>query len=188
VTSFAMLMLVSVHGSQTPPDLSGTWTLDVPAPAAGPGGGRGGGREGGGGGGREGGGRGTSPSLGSGWPATITLAQDASSLTLRYQGFGRGDMQPPTRLVYKLDGTESRNTVNIGRGPQEEVAKATWSGATLVITSTQRFTNPQTGQPATFETRRVLTLESPASLVVETSYSGVMGGEPLVSKTTYKKG
>ena len=94
-------------------------------------------------------------------------------------------MQPPTKLVYRLDGSESRNTINIGRGPQEQVSRAKWDGTRLIITTLHRFTTgPQDG---TSETTHVLSLESPASLVIETTHSGVMGGPPSTTKSAFKK-
>ncbi len=125
--------------------------------------------------------------MGSGWGADFTVAQTATTITIEYAQFARSDMQPPTRFVYRLDGTESRNTINMGRGPQEQVSKTAWDGSRLVITTTHRFSAPRGGEPMTSETRQVLSLESPAVLVVETTRSAVMGGQPSTTKTTYRK-
>jgi hypothetical protein len=86
-------------------DFSGRWTL-VPEPAGTPA-------------------ARATPGMGTGWGPEISIAQDAKALTIEFPTFARGDMQPPTRLVYLLDGSQSRNTINSGRGPQEQVATAT---------------------------------------------------------------
>ena len=125
--------------------------------------------------------------MGSGWGSTITVTQDASRLAIEYAFFGRGDMQAPLRFVYALDGSETRTSVMMGRGMQEQTSRAAWQGGALVITTTHGFTDPQTGKPATAEVKRTLTLESPASLVVETTRGGVLGGPPSTSRTVYKK-
>jgi arylsulfatase len=125
--------------------------------------------------------------MGSGWGSTITLTQDASRLTVEYAFFGRGDMQPPLRFAYALDGSETKNSVMMGRGVQVQSSRAVWQGDALVITTTQAFDDPLTGKSGTTEVKRTLMLESPASLVVETKRSGVLGGPPSTSRTVYKK-
>ena len=104
--------------AQAKTDFSGTWTFDEaksdPAPA------RAGG--GGGGGGGRGGGRGGAPAT------AMTIKQTAGELSM-----DRTTAQGPQAAVYKLDGTESTNT--IGAGPA--TSKAMWDGARLVITTTQ---------------------------------------------------
>ena len=114
-----LLVFPSAASAQGKTDLSGTWTFDEaksdPAPArAGGGGGGAGGR----GGGRLG-----------GAPATaMTIKQTAAELSI-----DRTTAQGNQTAVYKLDGSESKNT--IGMGPA--TSKATWDGAKLVITTTQ---------------------------------------------------
>ena len=98
--------------------------------------------------------------MGSGWGSEITMTQDASALTVEYTYFHPRELQPPFKFTYLLNGAESRNSVNMGRGPQEQVSSAAWAGVTLAITTTHRFVNPQNGQPMTSETRQVLSLES----------------------------
>jgi hypothetical protein len=161
--------------AQARPDFSGRWTSVPPdSVVQAPRGGRGGR------GGRAG-------DLGSGWGNTITIAQDANRLTVEYAFFTRGDMQPPLRFVYALDGSETKNSVMMGRGIQVQTSKTAWNGEQLVITTLHTFENPQNGQPAPIEVKQTLTLESPASLIVETTRSGVMGGPPSTTRTTYRK-
>jgi hypothetical protein len=95
------------------PDFSGTWTLDAAAS----------GIEGGGGGGRGGRGGG----LGQG----ATVKQTADTLTVE-RTFGENKIT----TTYKLDGTESKNSM-MGRGGEqmEAVSTAKWDGAKLTITT-----------------------------------------------------
>ena len=108
----AVLAVTTLAWAQRP-DFSGTWTLDAEASgmAAGGGGGRG-----------MGGG-----ALGMGG----TIKQTADAITIERM---MGDNK--TTATYKLDGTESKNTM-MGRGGQsvESVSTAKLDGQTLTITS-----------------------------------------------------
>jgi hypothetical protein len=110
----AAILAVTTMAYAQKPDFTGTWTLDADASGAAPGGG-------GGGGGRGGGG------LGQGG----TIKQTADTLTIE-RTFGDNKVVSN----YKLDGTESKNTM-MGRGGQqmESVSTAKWDGSKLVITS-----------------------------------------------------
>lgn len=125
--------------------------------------------------------------MGSGWGPVITITQDANRLTVEYAFFGRGDMQPPLRFLYALDGSETKNSVMMGRGVQEQLSKAAWDGGKLVITTLHTFANPTSGKTMTEEVKQTLSLESPASLVVETTRAGVLGGPSSTTRTIYKK-
>src|SRR5688572_30906028 len=106
--NFLIVAVVLMFGAaaslaaQAKPDFSGKWVMDpasAPAPPAGaPAGG------GGGGGGRGGGGGGL------GFGPEFTAKQDAKMLTVtRTQG------DQTVTATYNLDGSESKNTVEIGR-------------------------------------------------------------------------
>jgi hypothetical protein len=171
----AAVLFAASPAAQVRPDFSGRWTLAPDAPAA-P---------------TERGGRTTSGTMGSGWGSDITLRQDATTLTIEYAPFARSDMQPPLKFMYLLNGSESRNTINMGRGPQEQRSTTTWDGSKLVITTVHSFKASQSGgsgELMTSETRHVLSLESPTQLMVETTRSGVMGGQPSTTKTAYRRG
>jgi hypothetical protein len=58
------------------------------------------------------------------WGSPITIAQDARQLTVEYQVFSRSDLQPPLTFTFPLDGSEGRNTVNMGRGKLVESSRA----------------------------------------------------------------
>ena len=140
--------LVATVAAQAKPDFSGTWTFDEaksdPAPArAGGGGGGGGGR----GGGRMG-----------GAPATaMTIKQTPAELSM-----DRTTAQGAQTVVYKLDGSESKNT--IGMGPA--TSKAVWDGARLVITTTQ--TVQGRGGEITIDSKEIYSVQGP-TLTIETT-------------------
>lgn len=172
--------MVSGASAQTRSDFSGRWTSDVePAPAAAPGANPAGGR--------GGDARGGVADMGSGWGSTITVTHDASRLRVEYMFFTRGDMQPPLRFDHALDGSESINTVMMGRGIQEERSTASWQGDRIVIVTRHPFVNPGNGQTLTMTVTRTLWLESPESLVVETARSGVLGGPATTARTVYRR-
>ena len=171
----AAVLVACDLAAQAPADFSGTWAMAPSGLAAG----------------RA---AGSAPpalsaqgDMSSGWGAEIRVTQDGSTLTVVYSYFHPREMQPPVTLKYALDGAASTNTINMGRGPQEQVSKASWQGASLVITTTHRFVNPQNGEAMTSETRQVLSLESPTSLVIETTRPGVLGGRASTTRTVYKK-
>lgn len=173
LTASVLLIAATSTPAQTRPDFSGRWTSE-PETAAVPA------RAGGGRGGRVG-------DMGSGWGPTLTVTQDAKSLTVEYMFFGRGDLQPPLKFSYALDGSETTNSVMMGYGIQQQRARAAWNDGKLVITTTHTFQNPDTRQPMTSEVIQVLSLESPTSLVVEVTRSGVLGGVSSSTRTVYRK-
>jgi hypothetical protein len=125
--------------------------------------------------------------MGSGWGSTITITQDASSLTLEYAIFSRYDLQRPLRFVYALDGSETRNTVMMGRGAQTQTSRTAWDGQVLTITTVHVLADPGSGTPLTTEVTHRLTLETPTSLVVEATRSGVPGAPASTTRTVYRK-
>ena len=125
--------------------------------------------------------------MGSGWGSSITITQDGAKLTVEYAFFGRGDMQPPLKFLYALDGSETKNSVMMGRGMQMQTARTAWDGAKLKITTLHMLADPSTGKPMTAEVVQTLSLESPTSLVIETTRAGVLGGQATTTKTAYRK-
>jgi hypothetical protein len=161
--------------TQAPADFSGRWTLDVPAVA-------------------------TTPAvpgtpaaaaapgdLGSGWGTPITITQDAKQLTVEYTVFSRYDAQPPLVFTYPLDGTEGRNTVMMGRGDQMDTSRARWNGPALIIVTTMAVADRGAARPFTAEVTRTLRLESPATLIVEVTRAGVLGGPASSTRSVYRK-
>ncbi|HKS05646.1 MAG TPA: hypothetical protein VJR92_04965 [Gemmatimonadaceae bacterium] len=175
-------LLAADAGAQDKPNFAGRWS-SVDTASAGRGGGRAGGGAGGGGAGR--GGRGGD--MGSGWGTLITVTQDAGRLTVEYAFFTRGDMQAPLKFIYALDGSETKNSVMMGRGIQQQASRTAWDGDKLVITTVHTFPNPETGTSMTTEVKQTLSLESPTSMVVETARAAVLGGAATSTRTVYNK-
>ena len=167
VIAAAVLAVATLAWAQKA-DFSGTWTLDPAAsdaPAGGGGGAPGGGAPGGGGGGGRGGGRGGI--LGAG-PSVVK--QTATELVVE-STMGENKV---TR-TFKLDGSESKNTV-MGRGgnPMESVSTAKWDGAKLVIVTKQAMGDQ------TFETTENWSVSGSTLTVESTNARGT-------TKRVYKK-
>ena len=163
VIAAAVLAVATLAWAQKP-DFSGTWTLD-PAASDQPAGGGGGAPGGGGGGGGRGGGRGGILGMG---PSTVK--QSATELVVEST---MGDNK--VTRTYKLDGSESKNSV-MGRGgqPMESVSTAKFDGSKLVIVTKQ-----QMGDQA-FETTENWTVSGSTLTVESTNARGTQ-------KRVYKK-
>jgi len=170
-----ILFAVNVR-AQTRPDFSGRWTIEPESTSAAGGVGQAGS-----------GGPGVSGDMGSGWGSNISITQEVNRLTVEYAFFARGDMQPPLRFVYALDGSETKNSVMMGRGIQVQTSKTAWEGDTLVITTVHSFAHPETGAPMKILVKQTLSLASPTSMLIETTRSGVLGGPSSTTKIRYKQ-
>lgn len=161
----AMILAVGfTAGAQEKPDFSGKWVAVDPQPAAG----NAAGNAAGGGRGPGGRGRGFQPGFG----PEFTVKQDATKLTIT-----RGGQSSP--LTYKLDGSESKNTMTREGQQIEQISTAKWEGSTLVIVTQVNF------QGNTREMRRVLSMEG-GNLVIDQTSPGRSGGATV--KVAYKKG
>jgi hypothetical protein len=163
----AVLLSAGTLNAQEHPGFAGRWTLAADSAA--------GGRAGRGG------------DMGSGWGSPLTITQDAATLTVEYAFFTRGDMQPPLRFTYSLNGAETKNTVMMGRGIQEQLSKTKWEGNRLIITTLHPFQDPSTGKTMNAEVIQALSLDSPTTLIVETTRVGVLGGPTSVARARYTK-
>jgi hypothetical protein len=123
--------------------------------------------------------------IGSGWGDVITVTQEGSRLQVEYVLFARDDRQPPLRFVYDLKGRETRNSFMMGRGSQMQTSRAKLVGESLEITTFHELVVQ--GRPQQSEVRQVLSLESPATLVVEVTRLGVLGGPPTTSRSVYRR-
>lgn len=170
--------------AQTKPDFSGRWTTEpAPAAAAQPAAAQAGAPPAA----PRGGGAGRSGDMGSGWGSPITITQDGNRLTVEYAFFARGDMQPPLRFTYALDGSETKHSVMMGRGVQTQTSKAAWDADRLVITTTHIWTDPGSGKPTPTVVIQALSRPSPESLVVETTRVAMPGATPVTVRTVYRK-
>jgi hypothetical protein len=157
------------------PDFSGKWTADPAAPAAAP----------------IATGTPAPPprgDMGSGWGSPLTITQDARQLVVEQALFSRYDIQPPLRFVYALDGSETRNTMMTGHTSQVRRSRTAWAGQALRITTIYPAVDAASGQTFTTEVTHTLTLESPATLVIEVTRGGALGGQPTTTRTIYRKG
>jgi hypothetical protein len=163
-------------------DFSGRWTIDAaaatpapspgaPAPA-----------------GRPDQARVAAGDMGSGWGSPLTITQDARQLLVEQTLFSRYDMSPPLRFVYALDGSESRNAVNIGHTTQVRASRTAWAGLSLLITTHYPGVDPGSGKTFTTAVTHRLTLESPVTLVVEVTRGAALGGKETTTRTVYRKG
>lgn len=102
------------------------------------------------------------------------VAHNAKTLTItRTQG------SQTVRTVYNLDGSESTNTVQGRGGASEQVSKALWDGARLIVTT--RFK----AGPVTVQQKRVFAMEG-GNLTIETTPPSLNGtGTP--TKIVYTK-
>ncbi|HXT69720.1 MAG TPA: hypothetical protein VN700_08190 [Vicinamibacterales bacterium] len=181
-----LLPLTVRMSAQAKTDFSGRWTTDPAPGATGPAGATGAGSAGAAGPAGQGRGGPARGDMGSGWGPTITITQTGAQLTVEYAFFGRGDMQPPLKFTYALDGSETKNSVMMGRGTQAQVSKTAWDGAKLVITTLHTLAGPD-GKPMTAEVKQTLSLESPTSLAVDAVRAGVLGGPATTTRTVYRK-
>ena len=154
LTATLMAILASAAiAAQARPDFSGKWTL-VPDPAAGGRGGFG----------------------GVGQSATIT--QDATSLTIT-----RSTQMGEFTSTYRLDGSESRNTLNFQGNAIEQLSKTSWDGDRLIVNTSMSFD----GNPV--EVSMKMWLDEAGTLNVESTRPDFQGGgAPVTTRNTYKKG
>ena len=158
---FVLALVASTAGAQTP-NLGGRWTLVVDSP-------------------KEGAARGRIPSTaGAGWGREITITHEAARVTIERHQFVANDMQPPLRYVYALGGTESRNVVDMGLGPQAQMARATLEDGRLVIVS--RYAE---GASLAAEVTSVFSIDPSGELVVETTRKA--GGATSTATARYRR-
>lgn len=154
-------------GAQQRPDFSGRWATEREAPPAQ--------------------GQPARGTPGTGWGPSITVTQDSARLVVEYPFYGRYDMQPPLRFVYALNGSETKSALMVGQGKAEQVARATWDGATLVLNTTYITPHPSGRDQLRTEVVQRIRLDSPTTLTVETTRSAVLGGAPSTTTTIYRK-
>ena len=132
------LIIISSLTAQTRPDLSGRWTSE-PVPAATQG---------------QRGEQGARPDLGSGWGSTITITQDARQLSVEYAFFTRGDMQPPLKFIYALDGTRVAQPGDDGaRDADRDVRRPRGTARRSSSRRTHDFKDPATGKAGSIDVR-----------------------------------
>ena len=110
-------------------------------------------------------------------PQTVNITQDANTLTMT-----RSTQMGEITTTYKLDGSESKNTVSIQGNSMDQVSHAKWDASKLKIDTTMDFQ----GQAVQLST--ALSLDPSGNLIVETTRPDFQGGgAPVTTKLTYKK-
>lgn len=134
------------------------------------------------------------PTLGSGWGDKISIAHTADSLEVERVIFRPREIQPLVKYRFALDGSQTKNVINMGRTGPAPTSTAVWQENRLVITTLYPFQNPETGRWLTSKVIQTLWLQPgrrtpwEPSLVVETTRAGVLGGPPSTNRTVYTKG
>ena len=112
----------------------------------------------------------------------LVIEQTAFELVMEHQS-----QAGPYKLLYKLDGSETTNTIpgRVGRGAAATATSvAAWDGNKLVIkTNIPRGTPPDV---RTIRYREVLSIESDGRLVIEQSAS-VDDGPAQTNRQVYRK-
>ena len=115
------------------PDFSGTWVAEAALPPT------------------ASAGTPPPPPRGNMWAAaggsTITITHAANQLRHRTADLQLLDLQLPLKFVYRLDGSESRNTVMAGHATQTRVSHAAWDGQAVRIMRRSIRVLIDTGKP-----------------------------------------
>jgi hypothetical protein len=120
--------------------------------------------------------------MGSGWGATLGIAQRPDSIVIAYDYFVAYDLQPRVRLAYAADGGASRISVMIGHTESVQSARLSWEGSAMVIRTTHPAPLHTAGRIPETVVRQTLTLDADGSLVVETTR-----GQTSATRTVYRK-
>ncbi len=108
---------------------------------------------------------------------SVAIVQDAATLTMT-----RSTQMGELKMTYKLDGSESKNSLNIGGNSVDQVSKAKWDGGKLTINTSMNFAG------TAVDIVTVLSLDASGNLlVVRTAPDFQGGGQPVTTKSSYKK-
>ena len=108
---------------------------------------------------------------------SAVIKQDAATMTVT-----RTTQMGEVTSVYKLDGSESKNTLNFQGNAIDQVSKTKWDGGTLNIDTTMSFD----GNPV--NVKMAMSLDASGNLVVVTTRPDFQGGgAPVTTKSLYKK-
>src|SRR5205085_1513821 len=114
--------------------------------------------------------------MGGGLGTEATIVQDGTTLTIT-----RTTQMGEMKAAYKLDGSESKNTFNMGGNSIDQVSKVKVEGPKVTINTTMNFG----GQTA--ETVLSMWLDASGNLMVESTRPDFQGGgQPVTTKSTYK--
>jgi len=131
--------------------------------------------------------------LGNGWGNSFTLIQQANLLIVERVLYRPRDAQPILKFRYALDGSESQNTILMGRGMQVQRSTAAWDSDRLTIAMVYDIPEADVGEATRCEVTQTLSLQTPgqaageASLIIETTRCGVLGGLQSTTRSVYTK-
>jgi hypothetical protein len=118
---------------------------------------------------------------GAGGSDEVTLKQSATTVEITQLQAGTA-----RTFVYNLDGSPSTNTFAGRQGaPSEIVSRLSWAGQSLVIDSTLDVNAG--GSPLTITVKQVVSLDSKGLLTIDTTTTGMPGGQAMTGKAQYKK-
>jgi hypothetical protein len=105
------------------------------------------------------------------------IKQDATTLTIT-----RTTQMGELTSVYKLDGSESKNTLNLQGNSIDQISKTKWDGGTLHVDTSMNFDGNAVS------VTMALSLDPSGNLVVVSTRPDFQGGgAPVTTKTSYKK-
>ena len=108
---------------------------------------------------------------------SAVIKQDATTLTIT-----RTTQMGEVTSVYKLDGSESKNTLSFQGNSIDQVSKARWDGGTLHVDTSMNFDGNQVS------VTMAMSLDPAGNLVVVSTRPDFQGGgAPVTTKTSYKK-
>jgi hypothetical protein len=147
-----LILMAAAVSAQTPTNFAGKWTLVPDAAGPAPG------------------------SMGAPSP-TLTIVQDEKTMTVT-----RTTQIGELTAIYNLDGSESKNTLNIQGTPIDQISKTKWDGGKLIVNTTMSF------ESTPVEFSMVLSQDAAGTLGLETTRPDFQGGgAPITTKATYKK-
>ena len=105
----------------------------------------------------------------------VTHDADANTLTLEHDSEGHGH-----KLVHKLDGTESRNTLSSHGSEIVIRSRAQWAGNQVTITSVATYPDGKRR-----ETKEIWSLDSGGQLVID--FTETADGRTTTTKAVHRK-
>jgi hypothetical protein len=114
---------------------------------------------------------------GGGLGQSAVIKQDAATITVT-----RTTQMGEITTVYKLDGSESKNTLNFQGNAMEQLSRTKWEGGTLRVDTSMNFDGNAVNLTM------ALSLDPSGNLIVVSTRPDFQGGgSPVTTKATYKK-
>ena len=108
---------------------------------------------------------------------SAVIKQDAGTMTIN-----RTTQMGEVTTVYKLDGSESKNTLNFQGNPIEQLSRTKWEGGTFHVATTMNFDGNAVN------VTMAMSLDPSGNLIVVSTRPDFQGGgSPVTTKATYKK-